>query len=245
MINVNVKVIGKAEIDPNELLTVKKQNLKKADFSRRKLKDFCSINSHFEDCNFENMRVDCFRTGSGLELSEYINCSFDGSRFKKVMAGYARFINCTFRNTVIKDMFSFQADFINCIFSGKMKGVVINGSVPKEMRLAFGKEKNEIYGNDFSGVEMDDVGFRTGVDLSQQKLPESDDYLYLPNSAIILNQAKEIIINEWPDSGMKEWALAQIQGAQDDVARGQNQILFNRNDTVLGLFDLLKELSEK
>jgi uncharacterized protein YjbI with pentapeptide repeats len=244
MISFSVKTKGKGIVDPNDYLDFENQNLIHEDFSNKKLLGMGSAHSRFENCKFENMKVRSFTPGVGKKYSEYINCSFDGSKFKQLMTDCARFINCTFRNTVIEDMFSFETDFINCIFSGKMKGVVINGSVRKDMRLVLGKEKNEIYGNDLSGVEMDDVGFRTGVDLSQQKLPDSDDYLYLPNSAIILNQAKEIIVDEWPDSGMKGWALAQIQGAQDDVAEGQNQILFNRNDMVLGLFDLLKELSE-
>jgi|688.fasta_scaffold353433_2 hypothetical protein len=244
MIGVNVRYKGKVNIDPEEYLTIKNQSLRKEDFSKKKFKDFCSVNSHFEDCKFENLRLDGFSTGAGREYSEYINCSFDRSKFKRFRAGRARFINCTFRDTVIHDMFSFEADFINCVFSGKMKGVVINGSVDKEKRSILGREKNEIYGNDLSGVEMNDVGFRTGVDLNRQKLPDTDDYLYLQNPSIILNQAKKMIVDEWPDSEMKEWALAEIQGSQDDVAEGQNQILLNRNDIVLGLFDLLKELSE-
>ena len=244
MIGINVRSKGKANMDPNDFLTIKNEKLKNADFSNKKLVRFCAVDSIFENCNFEKMRLECLSAGAGPGYSEYINCSFDGSKIKMFTPGHARFINCTFRKTILNDMFSFEADFINCVFSGKMKGIVINGSVPKEMRLALGREKNEIYGNDLSGVEMDDVGFRTGVDLSQQKLPDSDDYLYLPNPTIILNQVKEIIMNEWPDSEMKKYALTDIQCTQDDVAEGQNQILFNRNDMVLGLFDLLKELSE-
>jgi hypothetical protein len=245
MIGINVRSKGKVNMDPNDFLTIKNEKLKNADFSNKKLVRFCAVDSIFENCNFEKMRLECLSAGAGPGYSEYINCSFDGSKIKMFTPGHARFINCTFKKAILNDMFSFEADFINCVFSGKMKGIVINGSVPKEMRLALGREKNEIYGNDLSGVEMDDVGFRTGVDLSQQKLPDSDDYLYLPNPTIILNQAKEIIINEWSDSIMKTNCLLTIQTREETVAEGQKQLFLLKDSIELNLFDLLKELSEK
>jgi hypothetical protein len=241
MINISVKNKGKVDFDPSKYLTIENQILKDIDFSGKKLMKFCSINSRFENCKFENMRINNFCPGSGLQVSEYINCSFDGTKLKSVIPGCARFINCSFRNTVINDMFCFETDFINCVFSGKMKGVVINGSVRRENSLKLGKVKNEIYGNDFSEVEMDDVGFRTGVDLTKQKLPISENYLYLESPTAILIRAKELI-SQWSESEKKRIALVTIKAKEGTISKGQNQIFIIKGDIREDLFNILKML---
>jgi uncharacterized protein YjbI with pentapeptide repeats len=136
---------GNSAYDASQYLTFENKNLKNINFSNKKILEIFSVNSHFENCKFENMRIGCLSTGEGLTRSKFINCSFDGSRFKNFEPGHARFINCTFRNTVIHQMFSFETDFINCVFSGKIKEIIINGSAHKEIRPRLGKAKNEIY----------------------------------------------------------------------------------------------------
>jgi hypothetical protein len=49
-------------------------------------------------CRFENMKIDYFCFGAGVEMSEYVDCVFDGSRIKAMSPGRARFVRCSFRN---------------------------------------------------------------------------------------------------------------------------------------------------
>lgn len=235
---------GFIKIDLSQMLTFKNEHVIGADYSGKKLSSFTSINSKFENCKFENMKVEDMSLGEGVNPSEYINCSFDNSIFRNLSPGCGRFINCSFRNINIKEMFSFSGEFINCVFSGKMRKTVFNGKVLKDSESRLGRVTNQFYGNDFSGLDMTDVDFRTGVDLSQQILPQGDNYLYLEEPQPILDQAK-IKITDWNNSELKREAEILIKIEEDKIADGQKQLFFIKKDMNPELFSLLKELAIK
>lgn len=146
-----------------------------ADFSGRKLDAFHAIASRFEKCCFEKMSIRDACFGSGLYDSEYYDCSFDGSKFTAVAPGNARFVRCSFRDVLIRQLFCHCVEFVNCKFSGKLLSGYFNGAVPPEDVPILGRHINEFRGNDFIQMELVDVGFRSGIDLSLQRLPSGPE----------------------------------------------------------------------
>jgi hypothetical protein len=78
--------------------------------------------------------------------------------------------------------------------TGRMRRSFFNGTVREELVEALGRRSNEFRGNDFSGMDLLDVGFRTGIDLSLQRLPTGEQYVYLPEAERTLERAREQVI---------------------------------------------------
>jgi hypothetical protein len=74
-----------------------------------------------------------------------------------------------------------------------------------------------------------DVAFRTGIDLSLQRLPTGPEYLYLPDAAVAIGHA-HAAINEWYDASLRERGLSLLNTLAIDVEGGQRQELFRAND---------------
>jgi hypothetical protein len=72
----------------------------------------------------------------------------------------AKLIECTFQDTTIK------------------RGV-FHGETGNPADLQPRRTRNEIRDNDFSGAELEDVDFRGGIDLTRQKLPTGESYLFI------------------------------------------------------------------
>ena len=51
---------------------------------------------------------------------------------------------------------------------------------------------NEVRGNDFSQAKLEDMDFRGGVELSRQKLPGGEDYLFVADTCSAFAIAKEL-----------------------------------------------------
>ena len=135
------------------------------------LSRFVSIGSRFSSCQFESMRIAMMSAGAGMQQSEYIRCSFNGTRMEMHPGGFARFIDCSFRDVVITRWSVAAGDMSQLCFSGTIKTVIFNGTVDPRLQKDFGKARNDFEGNDFSQAEMIDVAFRTGIDLRRQILP--------------------------------------------------------------------------
>ena len=69
--------------------------------------------------------------GAGTELTEYIDCSFDGARLKSVIAGYSRFVRCSFRDVDIKGLGDDYLELVDCVFTGKLRSTVFWGAPPQ------------------------------------------------------------------------------------------------------------------
>ena len=212
-----------------EHLVLSDQELDGADFSGRKLHQLDVYGCRFRRCRFERMRVNAAFLGAG-DLSEYVECSFDGSRFRHLgNGGFARFVRCSFHDIDFKHWICTAVEMVDCVFTGKLREVVLHSTVfdPWE-RERVHRERNEYHGNDFSGVTDFNVAFRTGIDLSQQRLPSGPDFLYLPDAARSVEAARyEISKWEPADRSEAEWKLERYA---KDIAGGQRQLLIRRSD---------------
>jgi hypothetical protein len=122
----------------------------------------------------------------------------------------------------LRDWFCFDVELVDCTFSGRLRGGWFNGTVPEEDRLTAGREHNEFHGNDFSAMELIDVDFRTGIDLTKQCLPSSSEYVYVPNAAAAVEKARAVVTH-WGDLDLRRRAMVEIKILERSVAAGQRQ----------------------
>ena len=210
-------------------LFFEKDNRVGDDYSNYKINQFVSVGSRFENCKFENIQIRSAQFGSGGMYSEYINCSFNGSHIDANSApGYAKFIGCSFQDVKLTHFKCIAVDIINCVFSGTIETSYFFGEVPSYDVLENHKV-NEIRGNDFSNAILVDTDFRAGVDLTLQKLPTGDNYLYIKDGTRVITETKEDI-SKWEQSEIKKGALAILGSIENDLRAGQKQLFININD---------------
>lgn len=200
--------------------------LEGANFAGLKLKQFTATESSFRRCSFDAIRIEQACFGGGTKPSEYTDCSFDRARIRAIAPGVARFMRCSFRDCLIRDFFGMAVEFIDCVFSGRIEGAVFRGSVPEEDRALFGRVMNEFRGNDFREAELRDVAFRGGIDLTKQKLPEGEGYLYVPDAADVLQRVRRNVVG-WRDLDSRRQVLAILEGLESDVEGGQAQLFLS------------------
>jgi hypothetical protein len=243
---IRARVVGRAKIDPEKSVVLSREKLHGADFSGRRLEYFSSEASRLEACRFEKVRIESASFGAGRAPSEYLECSFDGARIRFGPGGFARFVRCSFCDVDLRDWFCFAVELVDCVFTGRMRHSFFNGTVPEDQRVFVGRERNEFRGNDFSGMKLEDVSFRTGIDLTQQRLPSGPEYLYLPVAAVAVQRARAEVV-QWDDLDRRREAMVFINILEEDVAKGQRQLLLRlddhsalRKDAVEGVFTLLR-----
>ncbi len=199
IIKVKAKKIDGPPFDKSQIFTLKHVNAQREDYSSKKIHSFIVVKSHFSQCQFKNLSVEDMRFGgtggiSNIEdfnidpTSIYEDCIFDGSRLDGIGAGDAKFIRCSFRNVYIRDLNFGDCQFIDCVFSGKLQKINFFGT-PRMSRRKF----NEFRGNDFSAVEFYDTSFRGDIDLTQQKFPQSDKYIYAYDGLGFVSRLKETL----------------------------------------------------
>jgi hypothetical protein len=230
-------------------LVIEDQQVEDVDYSDQRV-DYLAVTApRLRRCRFERLRlVEATLSGGGV-VSEYVDCSFDGSRFAIVFPGSARFTRCTFRQVTINEWFGDQAELIDCVFTGKIKKTVFWGRpnssrklietqrtlreqqglppMTAEQEAVLLREANEFRGNDFSGATLHDVAFRGGIDLSAQRLPTGPDYLYLPDAASAIAHAVEAVTG-WPDDDRKKLGLRLLDIFTSELKGGQQQLLLDR-----------------
>jgi uncharacterized protein YjbI with pentapeptide repeats len=220
-----------------------------ADYSGRHLTSLSVRGSRFERCRFDRVRAKGVAFSTGYDGSEYVDCSFDGARFPSVIAGFSRFVRCSFRDVDIKGLGDDYLELVDCVFTGKLRSSMFWGAPPQpeaEKRYQsslrfFAREalpepagyrelalrpSNEFHGNDFSGAELIDVSFR-GIDLTQQRLPTGDGYLYLPDAQAAINRALEMI-GDRPEGPDVEKFLRGTLGRE--LSFGQRQLHLRQAD---------------
>jgi hypothetical protein len=111
-----------------------------------------------------------------------------------------------------------------------MRKCIFNGTVPEEDRPWVGRERNEFHGNDFSGADLIDVAFRTGIDLEQQRLPSGPDYLYIPDAADAIERARQGLADWMPGTELQRKALVIVNVEGETVKDGQRQLLLRLPD---------------
>ncbi|MBM7518657.1 hypothetical protein [Nocardioides nitrophenolicus] len=205
------------------------QHLVEADFSGRHLTQFSAEGSRFDRCIFDRAVIDSASFGAGRIVSEYVGCRFDGAKLSMGAGGNARFVDCTFENTRIEHWFCFAVQLVGCTFSGRLAKAVFNGAVPADKQAIAGRRINEFEGNDFARAKLVDVSFRTGIDLTRQRLPIGDEYVYIDDAAAAVRRAR-IAYNEWNDPDAKKRARGVLAVMEEDVAAGQAQLLVRPDD---------------
>jgi len=225
----SVRRVGRRRLPDDERVVLSGQVLVGADFRDRRLQQFSAEGCRFEGARFDGAVIESASFGAGRRVSEYVGCSFDGAKLRMGPGGHARFVDCTFDGATIDHWFCLAVEIVGCTFSGRLSKAVFNGSVPPDKREVAGRQINRFEGNDFARVTLIDVGFRTGVDLTRQRLPEGDEYTYLPNAADAVRRAG-IAYNAWDDSEAKRQARGVLVVMEEDVAGGQRQLLVRAND---------------
>lgn len=228
--NIRARMVGHKEFRPDRSVVLHHQRLRGEDFTARKLDSFSAEACRFDECRFDRMRINSTSFGAGREQSEYVECSFDKARMRFFSGGNARFVRCSFRDVDLRDWYCFRVELIDCVFSGRLRGAIFNGTVPEEDRAAAaGRRRNEFRGNDFSGMELIDVAFRTGIDLTQQRLPTSPEYLYLPDARLAVEHARSAVVG-WENLDLRQRCLTFIGSLQSELEGGQRQLLLRPGD---------------
>jgi uncharacterized protein YjbI with pentapeptide repeats len=220
-----------------------------ADYSGRRLTSLSVRGSRFERCRFDRMRAKAVAFSTGYDLTEYIDCSFDGVRFPSVIAGFSRFVRCSFRDVDIKGLGDDYLELVDCVLTGTLRSSVFWGAPPQpraEKRYQsslkfFAREgrpepagyrelarraSNEFHGNDFSGAELIGVSFR-GIDLTRQRLPAGDGYLYLSDAGAAIDRARQLAADR-PDGPEVEKFLLGVLGRE--LSFGQRQLHLRQAD---------------
>ena len=223
---------GFAKVGPSDV-SFREQVIVGRNFAAEKVTRFKSSGSRFENCRFDKLSLGWSRGfasfGSGTATSEYIDCVFDGARLAMPVGGLARFVRCSFEDVRIKSWFGLEVELVECTFSGLMKGAFFNGTVPAENRALAGRVSNDFYGNDFRRMDLIDVAFRTGIDLTRQQLPVGPNYLYIENARDILRAARADVIS-WSDLKLRAQVLRLLAIDEDALAVGQEQIFLDVRD---------------
>jgi len=163
-----------------ERKVVNRQSISNEGFCGERWPEFIAIGSIFNRCDFSDTRFEQVCFGHGLNQSRYVDCCFDGTEIDASTPGNARFERCTFRYAKIQEFKGLNVEFIDCFFSGLIKEGLFNGTPRRDtVTPRLSRTQNEFHGNDFSNAELIDIGFRSGIDLSLQRLPKGDDYIYV------------------------------------------------------------------
>jgi hypothetical protein len=222
---IKAKVVRRTRIDPDQSVRLDHVRVAARDYSSRSFAKFTAIGSRLEQCRFNNVRIGDASFGSGREMSEYVECNFDGLQFDHG-GGHARFVRCSFRDVYIREWLAQSTELIDCTFSGRIDWAVFCGRIPIEKaRTDLHREQNVFRGNDFSDTQLMEPDFRGGIDLTQQRLPSGPEYLYVADAASAITRV---------ESGLKEWNCnAEVRRAALLIAdtftrivkEGQQQLL--------------------
>lgn len=207
-------------------LLITHSNMVDQDFSGRPEGSWVMVESRFERCRFDSLKVSSFSFGSGMSMSEYVDCTFDGSTIGARAPGRARFVGCSFRNVRLSKWFCTNVEMIDCTFSGTLKEVNFVASLNELDQAELRRSRNEYLRNDFSGAKLVGVSFQGGVDLLEQLLPSGEGYLLLSEPEPVLRKVLEQI-EAWREVEDREAARAHLVVLLEDAVHGQQQLLLS------------------
>jgi hypothetical protein len=252
-VEIRARIKGRIDVPKDAYLTLERTDLVGETFSGRKLDQMLVSAGSFTRCEFTDMRIGNWVTGAArTTVTTYTECVFDRSRIRFNPGGLARFERCSFRDVDLRDWMCFETELIDCLFTGQMRRSFFNGTVPEELMEALGRTSNEFRGNDFSEMDLLDVDFRTGIDLSLQRLPTGEQYVYLPDAESALQRAREQILASGRVRlrGAHGEVVPVIDVTLKTVRNGQRQQLLRKDtysrlpqDELDTIFDILAEVA--
>ncbi len=205
----------------SDRLVLYRQNLVDENYSGRQIGHLSIAESRLVRCDFSKSKIKAGSFGGGRRASVYRDCVFDGMRLNGVHGGYAVFESCSFRNVRITNGWFQNCEFVDCVFTGTLRGVLFFGAPLSDSVPDLGRTKNRFYGNDFSQARLINVSFRFGVDLSTQRLPKEDEYLYLVDADSVLRKIRKKIrgwsqeVQQELDSTLSVYELEASTGQRD------------------------------
>lgn len=256
-----------------ETVHVNHETVISAIYSGLSLDQFSAQGAIFENCRFERLKIKHAALGAGLEQTTLHGCSFDSVSLTALM-GFVRFVSCAFHNAKFAHPAADYLEFVDCTFTGRIVGLEMRGipqrtksryegsvesltcqgkTEPPALRQLVLRELNDIRGNDFTGSHLIGTSFRFGVNLSAQKLPLSDEYLYVPNAATVVPQAISALEPDSNDAARKARIFLR-DVVQREIDFGQKQLLIRPKDFelrkvvpahILLAIDALKEQQKK
>ncbi|QWW19096.1 pentapeptide repeat-containing protein [Schaalia sp. 19OD2882] len=194
------------------------------DYSGLVLNNFHLWDVRLTECSFERVKAKYFAPGGGGAVSEFARCSFDRATLRGLGGGMVRFVECSFRGARLSGWNVSRSDVVDCDFEGaRLRDVMFWAHVDEPATSSTPAESwdNEIRGNDFSGATLMGVEFRTGVDLSLQKLPVGEQYLQVMDVPASLERGREAA--ETLEGKDRFFADSILKWIATEYARGQRQ----------------------
>jgi uncharacterized protein YjbI with pentapeptide repeats len=221
--------VGHVDLSDQDRVVLSGRRLVAADFSGRRIAHFSAEGCRFEQCRFDDSVIGHGSFGAGRAVSEYVGCSFNGSKIHMGPGGFARFVDCAFESVSIDHWFCHAVELVDCTFSGRIQKAVFHGRVRPQAREIIGRTTNEFEGNDFSRAKLVDLSFRSGIDLSLQRLPVGPDYVHLEDARAAVQRAR-MAFNGWEDPEAKRRAKGVLAVMEQDVLEGQEELLIRADD---------------
>jgi uncharacterized protein YjbI with pentapeptide repeats len=193
-------------VPPTPNVVLDHVTMRGVDFSGLRFLWLLADDCRFIGCDFSRVRVERLPFASGGSL--FRDCRFDGASIGDF--GNVRLERCHFVDTDLEGWFTFAADIVDCRFAGRLTGVVFNGEDDT------GRRKNEFRGNDFREADLEDVAFRFGIDLDQQRLPQGPEYVRLRNLAACIETVRADVTDS-PEALQMLDLVGEVYIGEEDV----------------------------
>ena len=215
--------------------------VKGVDFSGVEFDDFDAEGTRFKSCDFTGTRIEGFLGVRRQTLFE--DCRFDRTRLRHAQPNQSRFVRCEFSDADLWGWSAVAAEFVDCRFAGKLRRCRFWGRPWGEWleagNLRPPRMVNEFRGNDFTGADLEDVGFAGGIDLDQQFLPTGPQYIRLSRAQERIALAKKTV-SVWEPGEVRTEALILLDAYTDDDVEFQAELFANRWET-----DVPREVADR
>ena len=215
---------------PDRVVSINRATLRGVDFRKARFDKFSLAGCLFVSCDFRAIQFDRRYEPlfAAMPQSIFRDCRFDGADMRRIRPAYARFERCTFDDTAIEGWKTEASEFIGCRFAGALGTVTFFGkpSGPTGRAILPERKRNDFADNDFRDADMDHVTFMLGVDLSTQRLPLSERYVYLDRFPQRLTRASADI-GRWDVQEERVAGLDMLRELSGRF-REQNQIFASR-----------------
>jgi uncharacterized protein YjbI with pentapeptide repeats len=224
-------------------LTVIDSRLARCRFERMDVETACFgaglLTSEYTECSFDGSKF----AGTGWGRARFVRCSFRDVHLKGLFGFDAEFIDCVFTGKAesvvfhgspvesLEDVQALADEVAELLDPGERAALQarIDRASRAEPRNSPDRSVNEFRGNDFRGMDLVDVDFRRGIDLTRQVLPAGEDYVLVADARAAVVRAREQV-RFWDDAKAREFALAKLRDLMRDVEDGQEQFFLRASE---------------